>query len=317
MAARKLLAASSNPSDYIVVGGNQDNNTPETHSIATTNEDAPNEDNPKVTHGSIPSTKDIYGQKADAKGKYNWVKEYPKDVPGPSEDAETAKYAIIVRNIMSSDSMKTLEAHSIIVQSPWLRKALGDYILKDYPGITCELSRLEFEAPFQPFVHRWTDLLEFRKRDDVDEITAAHVEVLHDFLQREIGELIKAHGEYVQAGAVTYDHLWMIFQPGDVVIQETEGGQAYELGQTQYVEIKSGPSAGHYLQLTCDCVSWSGTAFGRGTEKILLEKYLGTRKIETLGAFPLKFHENREELKEMLIKRGEKFEALAGYQYKA
>jgi hypothetical protein len=60
---------------------------------------------------------------------------------------------VIVRKKKSIDSRKKFEADSLIVQSPWLKKALAG-ILEGYPGVTCEIKRLIFEAPFAPFVRK-------------------------------------------------------------------------------------------------------------------------------------------------------------------
>lgn len=101
--------------------------------------------------GLISQSKDIYRSKKDDNGEFTWVDKYPEDVPEAAENDETARYAVIVRKKKSADSRKKLEAHSLIVQSPWLKTALAE-ILEGYPGVTCEIKRLTFEAPFAPFV---------------------------------------------------------------------------------------------------------------------------------------------------------------------
>lgn len=112
------------------------------------------EDKPKVQVGSVSEAKNIYRGASDDDGNWTWVDKYPDDVEEAAENEETATYAVVVRNQKSNDSRKKLEAHSIIVQSPWLKTALAE-IMAEYPGVACELARLEFEAPFKPFVHRW------------------------------------------------------------------------------------------------------------------------------------------------------------------
>lgn len=109
---------------------------------------------PKVPVGSRSEAKHIYKGASDDDGNWTWVDKYPDDVEEAAENEETATYAVVVRNQKSNDSRKKLEAHSIIVQSPHIRAALAE-IMADYPGVACELTRLEFEAPFKPFVHRW------------------------------------------------------------------------------------------------------------------------------------------------------------------
>jgi len=263
--------------------------------------------------GAVSSVKNIYQSSKDSHGHWTWVDKYPEDVAEAAENNETEKFAIVIRNKKSEDSRKKLEADSIIVQSPWLKKALGQ-ILEDYPGVTCELQRLIFEAPFAPFVHRWSAFLKFMKRNDIDKTTKEHLSLLHDILKYEIGDAIKEFEDYVLNGVITYDSLWMIFQPGGVVISEHRGPlSAFELNYSEYQDDR----CGKYLQLKCDCVDWDGKHFGRYTESIRIFKFSGTRKITSLNAFPLSFSETKEETRLQLIERGERFEALVGYQYKA
>jgi hypothetical protein len=108
---------------------------------------------PKLV-GSIGEAKNIYKGASDEDGNWTWTDKYPEDAEEAAENEETATYAVVVRNQKSNDSRKKLEAHSIIVQSPQIRAALAE-VMADYPGVACELTRLEFEAPFKPFVHRW------------------------------------------------------------------------------------------------------------------------------------------------------------------
>ncbi|KAH8699358.1 P-loop containing nucleoside triphosphate hydrolase protein [Phaeosphaeriaceae sp. PMI808] len=239
--------------------------------------------------GSIKEIKNIYKSPKDADGNWTWVEKYPKDVAKAAESDETAKFAII--------------AHSIIVQSPWLKRALGEHILKDYPSITCKLSRV-----------KWVELMKFRKGKDIDEITKAHTTLLHDFLKHEISDTIKAFEDYILNAVITFDHLWMIFQPGATVVSKSKDTlAAFELERSEYNESH----LGKFLQLKCECVGWSGKHFGRRKENICVLEFHGTEKIQKLHAFPLGFHENREAVKAELIERGKKFESLAGYQYKA
>lgn len=169
--------------------------------------DTPEEEKSDAPIGSVSEVKNIYKSSKDKDGDWTWVNEYP-DVAEPAENAITDTYAVLVRNIKSKDGRKKLEAHSIVIQSPWLQKALGEVILKDYPGVACELKRLTFEAPFKPFVHRWASLVEYMKQPDLDEKTKEHLIILHDILKYEIGDSIEAFEDYVLNGVITFQHLW-------------------------------------------------------------------------------------------------------------
>ncbi|EFQ31520.1 ATPase [Colletotrichum graminicola] len=267
---------------------------------------------PFAPFGSIASTKNIYKSPKDSDGNWTWIEKYPEDVEEAAENEETEQYAVVVRNIKSNDSRKKLEAHSIVVQSPWLKKALGE-ILDDYPGVACELERLEFGAPFHPFVHRWTEFREYRNKKDLDETLKEHLTILHDILQYEIGNSIKAFEDYVAKGVITFEHLWMIFQPGAIILAAHKGPlSAFELEESEYMENR----CGKFLQLRADCVDYSGKTFGRYRERISIPEFIGTKKITGLDASPLAFHPEKDALSAALVRRGQKFEELAGHHYK-
>ncbi|KAI1343240.1 ATPase [Xylariaceae sp. FL0016] len=263
--------------------------------------------------GSVATVHNLYKSKKDEDGDWTWVDEYPEDAKDAAENEETLKYAVIVRNMKSNDSRKKLEAHSIIVQSPWLKTALSA-VLEDYPGVACDLNRLVFEAPFQPFVHRWFDLVDYMKKPDLDAITKEHLTTLHGILKYEIGDSIAALEDYVAKGVITYQHMWMIFQPGSVILSPHKGPlSAFEFEESGYKETQ----CGRFLQLTADCVDHGGKSFGRHKEKIIIPEFIGTKKITELNAYPWSFHKDKEGLRDLLVKRGQTFEKLAGHHYKS
>jgi hypothetical protein len=271
------------------------------------------------THGSIPLAKNLYRSNLDSgedDKNWTWVGKSPEIDPETAEGEETTNFAIIIRNTKSQDSRKKFEAHSIIVQSPWLKRVLDSYILNDYPGVACQLSRLEFKSPFKPFVHRWGAILKFRKRVDIDPIAKAHTNLLYDILESEIGDSIKTFQDYVLNDVITFDHLWMIYEPGRVVLSDDEDstGSAFELHSSEY---KKDDRRGQFLRLKCECVDWGGKFFCRRSARIDLDEFHGTKKIQTLHAFPLRFHKSKELIETKLIERGRKFESLRGYHYKA
>ncbi|KAK8074186.1 hypothetical protein PG994_005085 [Apiospora phragmitis] len=261
----------------------------------------------------MSDVKNIYKSPKDKDGVWTWVNKYPEDAEDAAENEVTAQYAVLVRNIKSPDSRKKLKAHSIVVQSPWLKTALGK-ILEDYPGVVCELERLIFEAPFQPFVHRWKGFVKYRERENLDDTTKEHLTILHNILQYEMGHSIKVFEDYVEKGVVTYENLWMVFQPGAPVLAAHKGPlSAFELEDTTYTENR----CGKFVRLRCDCIDYDGKAFGRCQENIDISEFVGTKRITELSAYPLTFHPRPDEIRDSLIKRGQLFEDLAGHHYKA
>jgi hypothetical protein len=108
--------------------------------------------------GMSVGLKQLFSGKEDKKGRFQWQATIPEDLPKPAEDAESAKWAIIVRNVrVFHDPKKVLSMHSIVIQSPYLKDLLAE-VLAEYPGVTAHLARLEFTGRFEPLIHRWSEL---------------------------------------------------------------------------------------------------------------------------------------------------------------
>ena len=155
---------------------------------------------PKVQKGMIGNIKNLYQSKPDDCGRTTWVDTYPDDLTAAAENAESEKYALLVRNKKCYNGRKSLEIDSIVIQSPLLKRALGQ-ILKGYPGITTSLERLTFSSPFKPFVHRWKNLLQALENEK-DEESKTHLLILHRVLEAELRDDLKALDSYILNGVI-------------------------------------------------------------------------------------------------------------------
>ena len=261
--------------------------------------------------GMIADVKNLYQSKPDNRGKTTWVEKYPDDLEEAAENAQTARYALLIRFTKCYDGRKKLQINSIVVQSPLLKKALGK-VLKDYPGITTSLDRLTFTAPFQPFVHRWTNLVQALAAEQ-DSETHAHLRLLYRTLEEELRDDLKARDDFILNGVITYSTLWMIFEPGAVVFSVKNGQDcAAKFTSASYQQTRCGDC----YAVRCQIVDWDGEKFGLGGESFNIWGFEGTMKITKLSVFPLTYHPNLPKVKSELISRGKLFEELSGYHYK-
>jgi hypothetical protein len=108
--------------------------------------------------GMSAGYKNLYSGKEDKRGRFQWQTKPPEDLGKPAEDAESERWAIIVRNVKTyNDPKKVLQVHSVVIQSPLLKDLLSD-VLSGYPGVTVGLKRLEFSGRFEPLIHRYQEL---------------------------------------------------------------------------------------------------------------------------------------------------------------
>ena len=261
--------------------------------------------------GMISEVKNLYESKPDNRGRTTWVDTFPDDLENAAENAESARFALLVRNKKDYSGRKSLRIDSIVIQSPLLKASLGR-ILESYPGITTTLDRLTFSPPFQPFVHRWSRLVEELENED-DQESKSHLELFHRILATELMDNLKARDDFILNGVITHDTCWMIFEPGTIVFTVQDGQKcAAQFNSGRYIESRCGMT----YQLSCQVADWDGENFGLGNVIYNLWEFEGTAKITKLSAFPLNYHPNLEKTKAELIERGKTFEALSGYHYK-
>jgi hypothetical protein len=145
-------------------------------------------------------------------------------------------------------------------------------------------------------------------------MTRAHLLLLYTTLHTELKDLIAARDDYIKNNVITYDHLFMIFQPGSTIYSEQWGRHcASKFTHGCYTESVYGPCYGVNAQR----VDWDGDKFGYAREQHFIYSFAGTKKIEDLETFPLEFHPEQQKVRGILVKRGRLFEQYHGYHYKA
>ncbi|KAF2261423.1 P-loop containing nucleoside triphosphate hydrolase protein [Lojkania enalia] len=285
----------------------------------TNDENSESEPEEHYDPGMKSGKKNLYSGKEDKKGRYQWQDKPPKDIGNPAENGKTAKWALLVRNVkVYNDPRRVLAIHSIVVQSPLLKKLLAK-VLKNYPGVTVGLQRLEFSGRFEPLIHRWVELQKAISRlgneSEEDRLTKEHADLLLEILSSEFKSLIDTSQDMISKRVMTYEHLWTLFQPGATIFSRQDGQEtAMTLQDTKYgVDAKGMPC----FWLTCKYVDWDGTKFGTNKLNLSISGYSGTRHITQLRVFPLEYHHDAQALRTRLIERGAKAELLAGPNYKA
>lgn len=270
--------------------------------------------------GMKNGAKHLYAGKEDKRGRFQWQDSIPEDIGDPAENDETAKWALLVRNIkVYNDPQRVLAVQSIVIQSPLLRKLLAG-VLKNYPGVTVGLNRLEFSGKFEPLIHRWTELQDaigkLGSETEEECTTREHAGLLQAVLVKEFKNLIDISQDMKSNRVMTYEYLWTLFQPAATVFARQDGQEtALTLLETRYGQ--TGPGGGPCFWLTCKHVNWDGAKFGINKINLAIIAYTGTRLISSLRVYPLEFHPDGEVVRTRLIDRGAKVEALAGTHYRS
>ena len=206
------------------------------------------------------------------------------------------------------DGQKSLQTHSIVIQSGLLKKFLTK-IMDGYPSLSMSLDRVEFKAPFKAFVHRWEQFCEARDNEP-DGPTRTHVELLYHILNDELHATISRKNDLMKNRLSTHDLLWAIFEPGCSVWSIVDGRQrAFEYKSGDY-----GTSGAFSMRV--EYVDWDGERFCHAKHVLSICPFEGTVPIMDLSAFPISYHNSHQTVKQDLISRGKLWESYKGYHYK-
>ncbi|KAM5344895.1 hypothetical protein ACJ41O_010757 [Fusarium nematophilum] len=263
-------------------------------------EDEDEEKKEKVMVGLLADSKDLYA-KYDQNGDRSWTDKYPDDLEEAAENEETQKFAVIIRK---SDPRRPTPT-SLSSSTAWS---------SSYPGIVTDVSRLKFHAPFECFVHRWDKFAAAKDDESYDDVTREHVSLLFKIMKEELGEIIQLREDYFKNRAVAFDHVWTLFPPGCTVWGSKNGKPvAVRFDSGYYGKTQ----CGSVYVLQCKIIDWDGKIMGWTDLNQQIGDFLGTVPFSELPCYPLEYHPRLDAARNLLLERGRRFEALAGYCYKA
>jgi SpoVK/Ycf46/Vps4 family AAA+-type ATPase len=264
--------------------------------------------------GTIVEAINLYEGQPDNRGRVTWTRKYPDGLEDPPENAQSEQYALLIRNKKCYNGRKKLEIDSLVIQSQRLKAMLGK-VFEGYPGLMTDLDRVEFEPPFEPFVHRWEAFIKARE-DEQDPITKKHADLLWDVLEVELRDAIREKNDHVAHGVVQFKNIWTIFEPGTLIFNlnsEFNAERVYRLDEGTFA---TNDCIGPHYRLNVDYVDFDGHRFGSGKTALAVPAFAGTQDITKLSAFPLNFHPDEKGVRERVIERGHLFESLKGYHFK-
>ncbi|KAL8713690.1 MAG: hypothetical protein Q9220_002216 [cf. Caloplaca sp. 1 TL-2023] len=257
-----------------------------------------------IEPGMIAEVKNLYPGERDELGRVLPTDQIP-ELPEPEETEETARYALFIRHRKCFGSQKGLAISSVVVQSPLLKKVLC-WVLKDYPCMAPELDRLEVVAPFRPFIHRWQRLTD-ALNNEKDPETKSHIQLFYDALKSELDLTLETRDDFAAHKTITFNSLWMIFEPGDVIIATLNKRQVAARLKNSLIHVGKHEDV---YRLECEVIVANAGKWGWTNQWFDIPEYGGMQKIEELSAYPLKFHPKVERITKSLIQNGKRFEQL-------
>ncbi|RXW14746.1 hypothetical protein EST38_g11108 [Candolleomyces aberdarensis] len=108
--------------------------------------------------------------------------------------------------------------------------------------------------------------------------------------------------------SITFDLLWTLFCPGSLLYSYDEYTDQGRILKAQTYEIMKDMETGQwYAFIRSHMVAHDGRTFGLAIVTHKIYEFDGTRKLQDLGVYPLKYHPKEVELRSKAITRGHKF----------
>lgn len=225
----------------------------------------------------------------------------------PAELEPHAQYALVAKQRFNVKH--EYKGTNLTIYSPQLLAALKE-VVKYYPGECLDFDKkFTCDDPFMMLVHYRKELMEYREKVENDTVKM-HIMLLMNFLDKEMGEKITEIAKLLNAGQITFPLLWLIFKPGELVYTQLyKHERVLRLSKTGYGEHVT---KGKYFDIACSFTSYDGVAVGKATQTIRiwqLGNFMGEAPsiITGLNAFPLNYHNGKDQVCERLALRGERY----------
>ncbi|KAI4961701.1 hypothetical protein J4E86_000730 [Alternaria arbusti] len=261
--------------------------------------------------------RDIYRVPTDEDpNRYHWVDEKPPVYGATGDKLRTKKareaFAVNVYHRFD-EVLDEWKIHELRINSTLLHAAL-EKILEGYPGLT-QHEMKSFAPPFLPFIHRWEAMLSFKDNVEPESETEQHLELLQDVLEPLLKESFDKIRDVKTTGHVAFQDLNLVLIPAMMVLDH----KTDSVGIVRYCNLTCmpPPTPKMFWSIGVDVVDWDGRRCGLLAQPKHVFQYQGLRALTALDVSPLEDLPDQKIIRERLIKRGRRFEALRGHFFKA
>ncbi|GLA16454.1 hypothetical protein AnigIFM62618_003033 [Aspergillus niger] len=205
-----------------------------------------------------------------------------------------SKTAMVVRRVISKQGM--VSHVEIDIRSPPLQALFRD-LFSDVEGL--DLNKSPPMASPEVFFWAAPDLMrikeEEKQKENPNQQLINDIGTALQFVEEDFAAQISSLKSLISENQITWDLLWAIFPPKEVIISPRFGlmseEQAFNLKMSSY---QSRPNGQQYFSASADVIKHDGQDFGKATMELEIDKY----------------HDEESAVRERLIARGRKFVAL-------
>lgn len=147
-------------------------------------------------------------------------------------------------------------------------------------------------------------------------IRLKHLSLLIDYLKAEYKSTIEHVHSLLKRREITYDLLPFLFRPNSAVFSICSGTGAPRCLAYNHGEVRVEMDGSEHFCVEGRYFDFDGKAIGEAIGNIEIEKFRGSKPIDLLEAFPLRFHPDVESVREELVQCGRTFLSLRGIHHR-
>ncbi|KUJ06192.1 uncharacterized protein LY89DRAFT_712694 [Mollisia scopiformis] len=224
------------------------------------------------------------------------------------------QYVFVVRRRV--DRKTKVTTCYVDVKSEFLRDILRD-VLKDIKGISLNESKLSIEQnllyttlPKLELCQSWNEIA------PLDQERTSHLGLLIDYLKSAYTDTTQSMLSLLLTGYITYDLLWALFKPNDLVYTTCSGTHKPRCVRYNFGEEKRTKAGTKYWSLDCSYLDFNGEDLCLLPIEVKIANFRGAKCVTALAAFPLQYHAEAARVRAELLGCGRKFMSLRGSHHR-
>ncbi|KAF8202628.1 P-loop containing nucleoside triphosphate hydrolase protein [Mycena galopus ATCC 62051] len=229
---------------------------------------------------------------------------------------------VVVRTIPQQENRQP--TFKIVIKSEYLLKACQD-VIQTWPGVSWHADPLELEPEIfltwlRDFIQYRDALVASKRRTEQETHVLSSVNLLLSFLSADYRTTIATIERLTAHNEITFDLLYAILVPRTLVVARCAVTGLERLFQLQFFNRTTIEGVPVY-QLGLEGVDLvdrpmtQTVVVGRVSTLVYIPFFKGAMRIEKLDAFPLKFHPAEAQLRETIVRRGQKWVELMGVHH--
>ncbi|KAJ7787163.1 P-loop containing nucleoside triphosphate hydrolase protein [Mycena olivaceomarginata] len=241
-------------------------------------------------------------QRWDKNGDEYYIRQKKADIRTPGSDWWQKHVLSVIRHFDEFDS-ETVEQTKVEVYSKHLRNTLAK-VIGTYPLVSFHTEHVSLVLPAEYLYHYLSELRAEAGTLQEGSVELEHLTFLLDFIETQFANTIESVNNLRPRNLP-----WTLYRPGTIIHSKIRGyNRAFKL--ESYHTASFGMDVGFHA--IGNYIDYDGKNFGKRTQELKIPPFAGSRTISTLPFAPLEMRMREAEIREELMKRGERFQSMRG-----